>query len=61
MSGGEVVFDIAGGYNADMWDDTILIKNYERAYQASRSVFPYTLYNIHIISFILILYTLYIL
>jgi len=36
MSGGEVVFDIAGGYNADMWDDTILIKNYERAYQASR-------------------------
>ena len=35
--GGEVVFDIAAGYDADMWDDTVLIRNYERAYQASRS------------------------
>ena len=35
---GEEVFNAADGYDEDMWDDSVLIRNYERAYQASRYV-----------------------
>ena len=39
MAKGEVVlFDIKQGYDEDMWDDRALIRNYERSFQASRSV-----------------------
>eukprot|EP00088_Acartia_fossae_P009129 TRINITY_DN1440_c0_g1_i4.p1 TRINITY_DN1440_c0_g1~~TRINITY_DN1440_c0_g1_i4.p1 ORF type:complete len:417 (-),score=87.03 TRINITY_DN1440_c0_g1_i4:97-1347(-) len=36
MSVGEVVFNIANGYDADMWDDSLLIRQYERAYESSK-------------------------
>jgi hypothetical protein len=36
MAKGEVLFDIKQGYDADIWDDSALIRNYERAYKASR-------------------------
>jgi len=35
---GEEVFNAADGYDEDMWDDSVLIRNYERAYQASREL-----------------------
>jgi len=38
MMVGEEVFNAADGYDADMWDDTALIRNYERAYEASREL-----------------------
>jgi hypothetical protein len=37
MTAGEMVFSIANGYDADIWDDTLLIRQYERACQSSRS------------------------
>ena len=37
MSVGEEIFNVADGYNEEMWDDTALIRNYEKAYEASRS------------------------
>ena len=37
MTAGEVVFSIANGYDADMWDDSLLIRQYERACESSRS------------------------
>jgi len=36
MAEGEVVFSIANGYDADMWDDSLLIRQYERACESSR-------------------------
>lgn len=36
MSVGEEIFNVADGYNEEMWDDTALIRNYEKAYEASR-------------------------
>jgi len=36
MTAGEVVFSIANGFDADIWDDTLLIRQYERACQSSR-------------------------
>jgi len=38
MSVGEVVFNIVDGYDADMWDDSLLIRQYDRACQASREL-----------------------
>ena len=39
MSTGEVIFKAGEMYDDDMWDDTELIRGYERAYEASRSAF----------------------
>jgi len=33
---GEEIFNVADGYDEEMWDDTALIRNYEKAYEASR-------------------------
>jgi len=38
MTAGEVVFSIANGFDADIWDDTLLIRQYERACQSSREL-----------------------
>jgi len=36
MSVGEVVFNVSDGYDEDMWDDSLLIRNYEKALESSR-------------------------
>eukprot|EP00088_Acartia_fossae_P011908 TRINITY_DN16069_c1_g1_i1.p1 TRINITY_DN16069_c1_g1~~TRINITY_DN16069_c1_g1_i1.p1 ORF type:complete len:449 (+),score=102.00 TRINITY_DN16069_c1_g1_i1:66-1412(+) len=38
MSIGEVVFDRSEGYDEDMWDDSELIRRYNRSYEASREL-----------------------
>lgn len=38
MSVGEVIFNAADGYQEDMWDDSELIRNYDRALEASREL-----------------------
>ena len=38
MSVGEVIFKAGEMYDGDMWDDSALIRDYEKAYEASRSV-----------------------
>ena len=37
MFEGEEVFNVEDGFDEDIWDDSALIRNYERAYEASRS------------------------
>ena len=39
---GEEIFNVADGYDEEMWDDTALIRNYEKAYEASRSAILHT-------------------
>ena len=37
FAAGEEIFNVEDEFDEDMWDDSALIRNYERAYEASRS------------------------
>ena len=43
---GTVLFSASSGYDADMWDDSALIRQYDRALQSSKWVHSTVQYSI---------------